>query len=318
MTISFEGKVAIVTGAGNGLGRSHALALAKRGAKVVVNDLGGARDGSGMSSEASQAVVRLIEENGGEAISHGANVANFIEVQDMVQQAMDKWGRVDILINNAGILRDKSFAKMSLDDFKLVMDVHVMGSVNCTKAVWDIMRDQNYGRIVMTTSSSGMYGNFGQSNYGAAKMAVLGLMNTLVLEGAKNNIRINALAPTAGTRMTEDLMPQNIAKMLSPEAVTAGMLTLCDDDAPNRFILSAGAGGYASAEMFESDGIFLPGNEQSPENVRAHWHDVTNTDNQAALKSGVQQSEKFVGKAMAYFKYQQEKSQQEKSQQEES
>ena len=182
------------------MGFSHALALAARGAKVVVNDLGGARDGSGASSAASQEVVRLITENGGEAISHGANVANFDEVQDMVNQAMEKWGRVDILINNAGILRDKSFSKMTLDDFKLVMDVHVMGSVNCTKAVWEIMRAQNYGRIVMTTSSSGMYGNFGQSNYGAAKMAVLGLMNTLVLEGAKNNIRINALAPTAGTR----------------------------------------------------------------------------------------------------------------------
>ncbi|NQY64849.1 MAG: SDR family NAD(P)-dependent oxidoreductase [Alteromonadaceae bacterium] len=304
MTISFEGKIAIVTGAGNGLGRSHALALAKRGAKVVVNDLGGTRDGIGMSSEASQAVVDLIEKNGGEAISHGANVANFDEVQDMVQQAMNKWGRVDILTNNAGILRDKSFTKMSLDDFKLVMDVHVMGSVNCTKAVWDIMRNQNYGRIVMTTSSSGMYGNFGQSNYGAAKMAVLGLMNTLVLEGAKNNIRINALAPTAGTRMTEDLLPENIAKMFSPEAVTAGMLTLCDDEAPNRFILSAGAGGYASVGLFESDGIFLPGNEQFPENVRAHWDEVANTENQASLKSGVQQSEKFLGKAMAYVQSQ--------------
>ena len=256
MTISFEGKVAIVTGAGNGLGRSHALALAARGAKVVVNDLGGARDGSGASSQASQDVVRLIEENGGEAISHGANVANFDEVQDMVKQTMEKWGRVDILINNAGILRDKSFTKMTLDDFKLVMDVHVMGSVNCTKAVWDIMREQNYGRIVMTTSSSGMYGNFGQSNYGAAKMAVLGLMNTLVIEGAKNDIRINALAPTAGTRMTEDLMPEEIVRAFAPEAVTAGMLTLCDDEAPNRFILCAGAGGYSSASMFETEGCF--------------------------------------------------------------
>lgn len=304
MTISFEGKVAIVTGAGNGLGRSHALALAKRGAKVVVNDLGGARDGSGASSEASEEVVNLIKSHGGDAISHGANVANFDEVQDMVNQAMAKWGRVDILINNAGILRDKSFAKMSLDDFKLVMDVHLMGSVNCTKAVWDIMREQNYGRIVMTTSSSGMYGNFGQSNYGAAKMAVLGFMNTLVLEGAKSNIHINALAPTAGTRMTEDLMPEEIAKMLSPEAVTAGALTLCDEDAPTRFILSAGAGGYASASMFETDGIFIPTNEQTPENVREQWSQVTNTDNQQALKSGVAQSEKFLGKAMAFMQAQ--------------
>ena len=305
MSISFEGKVAIVTGAGNGLGRSHALALAARGAKVVVNDLGGARDGSGASSEASQEVVRLIEENGGEAISHGANVANFDEVQDMVNQAMEQWGRVDILINNAGILRDKSFSKITLDDFKLVMDVHVMGSVNCTKAVWEIMREQNYGRIVMTTSSSGMYGNFGQSNYGAAKMAVLGLMNTLVLEGAKNNIRINALAPTAGTRMTEDLMPPEIVRAFAPEAVTAGMLTLCDDDAPNRFILCAGAGGYSSASIFETEGCFIPQHQQSPEAVREHWEALTDISQHAELPSGAKQGEKFVLKAMAFMKSQQ-------------
>jgi NAD(P)-dependent dehydrogenase (short-subunit alcohol dehydrogenase family) len=307
MTISFIGKVAIVTGAGNGLGRSHALALAARGAKVVVNDLGGARDGSGASSQASQDVVRLIEENGGEAISHGANVANFDEVQDMVNQAMEKWGRVDILINNAGILRDKSFTKMTLADFSLVMDVHVMGSVNCTKAVWDIMREQNYGRIVMTTSSSGMYGNFGQANYGAAKMAVLGLMNTLSIEGFKNNIRINALAPTAGTRMTEDLMPEEIVKAFAPEAVTAGLLTLCDDDAPTRFILCAGAGGYSSASMFETQGCFIPQSSQTPESVRGQWSQLTDEAGQAALSSGSKQGEKFVSKAMAYMKSQQQK-----------
>ena len=302
MSISFEGKVAIVTGAGNGLGRSHALALAARGAKVVVNDLGGARDGSGASSVASQEVVRLIEENGGEAISHGANVANFDEVQDMVNQAMEKWGRVDILINNAGILRDKSFSKMTLDDFKLVMDVHVMGTVNCTKAVWEIMRAQNYGRIVMTTSSSGMYGNFGQSNYGAAKMAVLGLMNTLVLEGAKNNIRVNALAPTAGTRMTEDLMPPEIVQAFAPEAVTAGLITLCDDEAPNRFILCAGAGGYSSASVVETDGCFLSLDKQSPETVREQWPVISDSSTQVPLESGAKQGEKFVLKAMAFMK----------------
>jgi len=299
MSIRFDNKVAIVTGAGNGLGRSHALALAARGAKVVVNDLGGARDGSGQSSQAAQEVVALIEQAGGEAISHGANVADFEQVQDMVNQAMVKWGRVDILINNAGILRDKSFSKMTMEDFKLVVDVHLMGTVNCTKAVWEIMRQQDYGRIVMTTSSSGMYGNFGQSNYGAAKMAVLGLMNTLVLEGAKNNIKINALAPTAGTRMTEDLIPQQLMKMLTPEAVTAGMLTLCDDDAPNRFILSAGAGGYASASIFETEGTFLKVDEQSPEAIRASWQQLTDTSGQVALESGGKQSEKFLGKAMA-------------------
>jgi len=305
MTINFDGKVAIVTGAGNGLGRSHALELAARGAKVVVNDLGGARDGSGESSEAAREVVQLISEKGGEAIAHGANVSKFEEVEDMVNQAMDKWGRIDILINNAGILRDKSFGKMTLEDFKMVMDVHLMGSVNCTKAVWNIMREQNYGRIVMTTSSSGLFGNFGQTNYGAAKMAVVGLMNTLVLEGMKNNIRINALAPIAGTRMTEDLMPEEILKMLTPEAVTAGALTLCDDDAPNRFILCAGAGGYARASIFETEGCFISEDQQTPEAVRENWESITNSDDQVAPDSGVQQTQKFLGKAMAYVKSQQ-------------
>lgn len=304
MSISFEGQVAIVTGAGNGLGRSHALELAKRGAKVVINDLGGARDGSGGSSEAAQEVVRLIEENGGEAFAHGANVAKFDEVQDMVQQTMERWGRVDVLINNAGILRDKSFAKMDLADFQLVMDVHLMGTVNCTKAVWDIMREQNYGRIVVTTSSSGMYGNFGQSNYGAAKMAVLGFMNTLVLEGAKNDIRVNALAPTAGTRMTEDLIPEEIFKMMTPEAVTAGALALCHNDAPNRFILCAGAGGFASTRLFETDGIFLPVEQQTPENVTEQWDALSDISNQAVLESGAKQTEKFLIKAMAYVQSQ--------------
>ena len=302
--VNFEGRVAIITGAGNGLGRSHALELAKRGAKVVVNDLGGARDGSGASSEAAQEVVALIKEMGGEAFAHGANVAHYDEVEDMVKQTMDQWGQVDILINNAGILRDKSFAKMDLADFKLLMDVHLMGSVNCTKAVWDIMREQNYGRIVMTTSSSGMYGNFGQTNYGAAKMAVLGFMNTLVLEGAKNNIRVNALAPTAATRMTEDLMPQQILDMLTAEAVTAGALTLCTEEAPNRFILCAGAGGYASTRLFETDGVFLPAEQQSPESILENWEQISNTDNQKEMQSGNGQGEKFLSKAMAYIKSQ--------------
>lgn len=304
MSINFAGRVAIVTGAGNGLGRSHALELARRGARVVVNDLGGARDGSGTSSAASQEVVALIEAMGGEAIAHGANVANYREVEDMVQQAMDKWGRIDILINNAGILRDKSFTKMDLDDFKLVMDVHVMGSVNCTKAVWDIMREQSYGRILMTTSSSGLYGNFGQTNYGAAKMAVIGLMNTLVLEGAKYNIRVNALAPTAATRMTEDLMPAEILAMLQPEAVTAGALALVHEDAPNRFILCAGAGGYASAHVVETDGVFIPQEQQSPEAVLAQWSGISDMSEQRELESGMQQSEKFLTKAMHYVQSQ--------------
>jgi NAD(P)-dependent dehydrogenase (short-subunit alcohol dehydrogenase family) len=215
---------------------------------------------------------------------------------------MEKWGRVDILINNAGILRDKSFAKMDLADFKLVMDVHLMGSVNCTKAVWDIMREQNYGRIVMTTSSSGMYGNFGQSNYGAAKMAVLGLMNTLVLEGGKNNIHINALAPTAGTRMTEDLMSAEFLAMLTAESVTAGALILCDEKAPTRTILCAGAGGYARTNIFETDGIFMSKEQQNPEAILAKWDELSDTTNQQALESGGKQTEKFLMKAMAALK----------------
>lgn len=301
MSINFEGKVAIVTGAGNGLGRSHALELAARGAKVVVNDLGGNRNGEGVSSQAADEVVNLIKSNGGEAFAHGANVANFEEVGSMVQQAMDTWGRVDILINNAGILRDKTFAKMTLDDFKLVVDVHLMGSVNCTKAVWGIMKEQEYGRIVMTTSGSGLYGNFGQSNYGAAKMAVVGLMNTLVLEGAKNNIHTNCLAPTAATRMTEDLMQEEFLKLLTPESVTAGALVLCGNDAPNGHILCAGAGGYATTVIAETDGIYLPVDQQTPENVAAQWDAVSDDSKRTIIGSALLQTQKFLAKAMAYL-----------------
>jgi NAD(P)-dependent dehydrogenase (short-subunit alcohol dehydrogenase family) len=299
MSINFEGRVAIVTGAGNGLGRSHALALAERGAKVVVNDLGGARDGTGASSDAAMEVVGLIEAAGGEAFAHSANVAKFDEVEDLVKQAMDKWGRVDILINNAGILRDKSFSKMDLADFQLVMDIHLMGSVNCTKAVWEIMREQNYGRIVMTTSASGMYGNFGQTNYGAAKMAVLGFMNTLVLEGGKNNIHVNALAPTAGTRMTEDLLPSSVLDLMTADSVSAGALVLCDETAPTRTILCAGAGGYAIASMYETDGIFMPKESQNPDEIVAKWDELSDVSAHKALESGGKQTEKFVMKAMA-------------------
>ncbi|GAA6152034.1 SDR family NAD(P)-dependent oxidoreductase [Pseudoteredinibacter isoporae] len=298
MSVDFSGRVAIVTGAGNGLGRSHALELAKRGAKVVVNDLGGARDGTGASSAAADEVVNLIVAAGGEAFAHGANVAKFDEVEDMVKQAMERWGRVDILINNAGILRDKSFSKMELADFQLVMDVHLMGTVNCCKAVWEIMKEQQYGRIVMTTSSSGLYGNFGQTNYGAAKMAVIGLMNTLVLEGQKYDIRVNALAPTAGTRMTEDLMPEEILAMLKPESVTAGALTLVTDEAPNKLILCAGAGGYAVSKIVETEGIFLPESDQNPEAVLAQWDTVVASEGERELESGAKQSEKFLTKAM--------------------
>lgn len=300
MTLRFDGQVAIVTGAGNGLGRSHALQLAARGAKVVVNDLGGSRDGSGGSTAAAAEVVNTIRAAGGEAIAHGANVAVMSEVEDMVAQAMAEWGRVDVLINNAGILRDKSFSKMTMEDFRLVMDVHLMGSVHCSKAVWEIMREQQYGRIVMTTSSSGLYGNFGQTNYGAAKMAVIGLMNTLGLEGASRNIRVNALAPTAATRMTEDIMPEEVLGMLKPEAVTPAALLLAHESAPDRHILAAGGGGYALARIYETDGIFLPESEQSPEALQQQWQAIVSTEGQQPLEAGLKQGEKFLHKALAY------------------
>lgn len=299
MSISYEGKVAIVTGAGGGLGRSHALALAARGAKVMVNDLGGDVHGEGGSSAAAEAVVREIVDAGGEAIAHGANVCDEGQVADMVKKTMDTWGRVDILINNAGVLRDKTFVKMEMSDFNFVMQVHVMGTVTCTKAVWDIMREQTYGRIVMTTSSSGLYGNFGQANYGAAKMAVVGFMNTLCLEGAKYNININCLAPTAATRMTEGLMPQEALDVLTPESVTAGVLTLCDEEAPNRTILCAGGGGFARAVVYETDGIYLTPDQQTPENVRAAIAEVNDPEGQQEFVQGGQQSIKFITKAAA-------------------
>ena len=296
MTIRYDGQVAIVTGAGNGLGRSHAIQLAARGAKVVVNDLGGTVDGSGGGSTASQAVVAEIEAAGGEAMAHGANVADFEQVQDMVAKTMERWGRVDILVNNAGILRDKSFGKGSLEDFKLVLDVHLMGSVNCTKAVWEIMREQNYGRIVVTTSSSGLYGNFGQANYGSAKMGLIGMMNTLAQEGAKNNVKVNALAPTAGTRMTEGLIPDQAFALMTPETVTPAVLYLVSQDAPTRVILAAGAGGYAVAKIVETDGIYLDDADQTPEAIAEHWDAIANSEPKQ-LQAGFEQTVKFLGKA---------------------
>ena len=225
--IRFDGKVAIVTGAGGGLGRAHALELARRGAKVVVNDLGGAVDGSGGSSEAAEHTVAEIKATGGEALANGSSVTDDTGVAHMIAQAMDAWGRIDILIANAGVLRDKSFSKMEIADFEFVVDVHLMGTVKPTKAVWEIMRAQNYGRIVVTTSSTGLYGNFGQTNYGAAKLSLVGFMNSLKLEGQKNNIHVNAISPVAGTRMTENLMPPEALKRLAPEYVTPGVVYLC-------------------------------------------------------------------------------------------
>lgn len=296
MTIRYDGKVAIVTGAGQGLGRSHAIELAKRGAKVVVNDLGVSKDGVGANSEAALAVVAEIEALGGEAMAHGANVANFEQVQDMVQQTMERWGRVDILVNNAGILRDKSFSKGSMEDFRLVVDVHLMGTVYCTKACWDIMKEQEYGRIVVTTSSSGLYGNFGQTNYGSAKLGVVGMMNTLAQEGAKYNVKINALAPTAGTRMTEGLIPDAAYDLLTPETVSPAVLYLVSEEAPTRTILAAGAGGFSVAKIVESEGIYLPEGEQTPEAIAANWEQIAN-GGEKPLQAGFEQTFKMVGKA---------------------
>ena len=299
MAIEFKGRVAIVTGAGGGLGREHALALAARGARVLVNDLGGTRDGSGGSASAAQAVVDEIRAAGGEALANGASVTDPVAVQAMVQQAVDAWGRVDILVNNAGILRDKSFAKMELADFQLVVDVHLMGAVYCTKAVWALMNAQQYGRIVMTTSSSGLYGNFGQSNYGAAKMALVGMMQTLSLEGAKNNIRVNCLAPTAATRMTEGLMPQEVLDALKPEAVVPAMLVLAHESAPTRTILCAGAGTFEAAHVTLTSGIHLGLGSEVPEQLAERLAEVTSRTGEAVPASGAAQGTNEVGQAMA-------------------
>ena len=245
--IRFDGKVAIVTGAGGGLGRQHALELARRGAKVVINDLGGSVDGSGGSSAAADKVVEEIKALGGEAIANGASVTDDAGVKHLVDQTMEAFGRIDILIANAGILRDKSFSKMEIADVEVVLAVHVMGTIKPAKAVWEIMKAQNYGRIVVTTSSTGLYGNFGQTNYGAAKLGLVGFMNTLKLEGQKNNIRVNAISPVAATRMTENLMPPEMLDKLRPEFVTPGVVYLVSEDAPTGVVLTAGAGVFATA-----------------------------------------------------------------------
>ena len=299
MSIDFKGRVAIVTGAGGGLGRLHALGLAQRGARVVVNDLGGARDGSGASMSAAEAVVAEIVAAGGEAIANGASVTDVDAVNAMVAQAMDTWGRVDVLVNNAGILRDKSFAKMALADFRLVVDVHLMGAVHCTQAVWPIMMAQRYGRIVMTTSSSGLYGNFGQANYGAAKMALVGLMQTLSIEGAKNDIRVNCLAPTAATRMTADLMPEAVLNALKPEAVVPAMLVLASHDAPNRTILCAGAGSFEAAHITLTAGAWVGTDADAAEQLAAQLDAVTDRDGETVPASGTAQGQIEVGRAMA-------------------
>ena len=297
MSINFKDRVAIVTGAGNGLGRAHALGLAARGAKVVVNDFGGARDGSGGSSAAAEKVVAEIKALGGEAIAAACSVTDEAGVAAMVKDAMTKWGRIDILINNAGILRDKTFSKMEMADFRTVLDVHLVGSAICTKAVWDIMRAQNYGRIVLTSSASGIYGNFGQANYGAAKMAMVGFMNVLCQEGQKNDIRVNVLAPTAATRMTEELLPKAALDLMKPELITPGVLYLVSQDAPNRTILGAGAGVFARTVIYETDGVYI--DDPSVEKVAAHFAEISDPAKQEVLVSASQQTTRYLGKAMA-------------------
>ena len=299
MTIRFDGRVAIVTGAGGGLGRQHALALAARGAAVVVNDLGGNVDGNGGAATAASAVVDEIRKGGGKAIANGASVTDFAAVQAMVGDALREWGRVDILVNNAGILRDKSFAKMDLADFRLVMDVHLMGAVHCTKAVWETMRAQNYGRVVMTTSSTGLFGNFGQSNYGAAKMALVGLMQTLSLEGAKHDIRVNCLAPTASTRMTENLMPEAVLRQLEAGAVTPGLIALVADDAPTRAILCAGAGSFERAHVTLTQGIHVGNGADAAEQVAAHLDAISDRTGETVPESGAAQGALEIAKASA-------------------
>jgi len=297
LTIRFDDQVVIVTGSGNGLGKSHALEFARRGARVVVNDLGGALDGSGGSSAAAETVVEEIKDAGGEAIANGANVTDFSQVQAMVGQALDKWGRVDVLVNNAGILRDKTFAKMELEDFSLVVDVHLQGAVNCTKAVWDHMREREYGRIVMTSSSSGIYGNFGQTNYGAAKMSLVGFMNSLFLEGQKYNIHVNSLAPIAATRMTENLMPGEVLKHLDPTNVTPAVIFLASQDAPTKQIVAAGAGVFAKVVIQETPGVFLAEADRNAENVAAQWAQISAKDGAVELNAGSDQTMKFLAKA---------------------
>lgn len=285
--IVLDGRVAIITGAGGGLGRSHAHLLAARGARVVVNDLG---DGADI-------VAREIEEAGGEAVAFTGSVTDAARMQAMADAAMDRWGRVDILVNNAGILRDKTFAKMDLDDFRLVVDVHLLGAANCTKAVWDIMRRQQYGRIVMTTSSSGLYGNFGQSNYGAAKMALVGLMQTLALEGKKYGIRVNCLAPTAATQMMEGILPAEQLAMLRPELVSPAVLALASEDAPSRAILCAGAGSFELAHVTLTEGLHLAGDAPSAEALLERWAELADRTGEIVPEQGFDQSRKELDKA---------------------
>ena len=297
--IRLDGQIAIVTGAGRGLGRSHALELARRGAKVVVNDLGVSRDGSTITSAAADEVVEEIREMGGEAFASPASVTDTESVQQMVDATMARWGRIDILVNNAGFLRDKSFSKMSLDDFEAIVDVHLMGAVRCTKAVWDIMKGQNYGRIVMTTSSSGLFGNFGQANYGAAKMALVGLMQTLAIEGQKYGVHVNCLAPSAATRMTEALFPEEELALLTPESVTPGLIYLVSPNAPTKTILCAGAGAFSCSHVTMTEGIYAGDGPTAAEAIALNASRLVDRAGEVVPSTGFEQSKREMLKARA-------------------
>ncbi len=293
MTIDFAGKVAIVTGAGGGLGRQYALDLARRGAKVIVNDLGSTRDGAG-NSDAALEVVDEIRATGGEAMANGASVAEFEQMEDMVARAKATWGGVHILINNAGILRDKSFANMAIDDFEQVVRVHLLGTAYATKAVWKTMQAQTYGRILMTTSSSGLGGMFGQANYAAAKTGVIGLARTLRLEGAKYNIRVNTLAPAAGTRLTEDIFPEDAYNAFTPEKVTPAALFLVSEEAPDNAIVAAGGGVFQTVGITLNQGILLAEEECTPEGVRAAWNRISDRSSDLPFNNGMEQAQQTM------------------------